>query len=208
MRGGLAWRGLLRRMYDHGQAYPLCEIRLDDMTTLSVIHNPEYCSFYIFNRSRSFFENVGLVGDQCSASGFGLASSGIMIRILSEYSDIPITIEYQPDESLLASENLDRWDHVVECPLTVTCGEIYFESSTDPLPFATVAANNGKHRVRIYWGGQYTGQPDGSSEDFYLIQIWPDENEWVKYVKGTEEWPIPIQPHMQEIIGQYGKPVE
>ena len=171
---------------------------------LLVDHIPEYCSFYIFNRNRAFFENVGLVVDECNSRGFGLSSSGIMIRVLSEFSSVSIKIEYQDTESDLVKENANEWDHVVECPFFVVDGQIYFESSTDSKPFAKVSARNGRHRVRIYWGGQYTGKLDGSSGDFYYLQIWPGEDESVKYIKGPERWPIPVQPYEEEMIKRQG----
>ncbi|RUL78909.1 hypothetical protein [Dyella choica] len=173
---------------------------LDGMMISLIKHVPEYLSFYLFNRSRAFPENAGMVADECNARGFGLFSGGVMVRVLSEFSEIAIQIEYQLDELDLTKEDLGKWDRVAECPLMVVDGVIYFESSTDSKPFARVSAENGQHRARIYWGGQYTGRLDGSSEDFYLIQIWPGDDEAVKYIKGPEGWPIPIQPYEEEII--------
>lgn len=161
------------------------------MLRLTFWHEPEGFHFFVrdptvrirTDRARS---------DERLSRGFAVQDSEISIRTLSEFSELPITVEYSHDGCEAA--DFDRWDHVVECSLESKSGKFVLEGTTAPQPFGELEVPSGRYRVRIHFGGQLTGKQDGSTEDFYLLQIWPSEDTSVKVLKGELLWPRPKQP--------------
>ena len=159
-----------------------------------VTHRPDYGSFGIFDKKNGTYPDVMKVSKENVEKGFSVFSGGIRIRVLSEYSLIQVEIQYEESIGKLRAEKFDEWDHIVEVPFDISSNRLYFKSNTDPEPFEIIETKSGCHRVRIYWGGQYSGQLDGSSKDFYFFQIWPSDDPTTKYLKGSEDWPLPTQP--------------
>lgn len=166
------------------------------MLTLRALHHPEYFGFSIEDDvspkvwgAQGGYDDVNM--------GFSTIENGISVRVLSEYSKIPIDVEYDTNE--IALSDAPQWDHIVECSFFIRGDRILLTTATDTKPILGFAAKKGRCRVRIYWGGQHTGKDDGSSEDFYLIQIWPSNDASTKVVKGEEHWPRPEQPWEREL---------
>jgi hypothetical protein len=126
------------------------------------------------------------VVDDMRSKGIAVRPGFIAIRLLSEFSNIPITVEYDADG--LESADFERWDHVVECALATASARIVFEGCGDPEPFGVLEVPAGSYRVRIHFGGQRKVLDDGATEDFYLIQIWPGVNAEFSVLKGPELW--------------------
>jgi len=166
------------------------------MFKLNLLHRPEYFGFYIEDDGPSNHWSDE-TGKESNKKGFATIENGVLIRVLSEFSKIPIDIEYNATE--LAISQPSRWDRIVECSIKVRREKILFTSATDARPMGAIDVEKGRFRIRIYWGGQQSGKDDGSTADFYLVQIWPSDDLSTAIVKGPEVWPRPEQPWEREV---------
>ena|SRR6185312_6024393 len=161
------------------------------MLRLTFSHAPNYFQFYL--RDPGVRERAGAAqAAALTRDGFSADGSEIAIRTLSEYSDVAIMVEY--DSAGFGPPELSKWDHVVECAIEAKHGKLVLEGCTDAAPFGEIDLPAGRYRVRIYFGGQFSGEIDGSTEDFYLLQIWPSEDLAVRVLHGATPWPRPQQP--------------
>jgi len=159
------------------------------MMRLTLWHTPQYFQFFV--RSPGVGAR-GVPSDDLDSNGFSASRGEVIIRTLSEYSEVPITVEYDADG--LTSRELENWDHIVECSIDADQGKLVFEGCASAKPFGELVVPPGRYRIRIHFGGQLSGKRDGSTEDFYLLQIWPSEDSSVKVLKGELSWPRPKQP--------------
>lgn len=86
-------------------------------------------------------------------------------------TEVPVSLE------VVASEpptDLAAYDHVVECPLSVTSGNLVIAGCTDYFPEATrIPVQPGTYRVRICFSGLDSQAEDGlEGEDRYHLQLW------------------------------------
>jgi len=166
------------------------------MQTLEVLHQPEYFGFYIEDDGQPNHWSDS-AGEEDVKSGFCVIRHGVSVRVLSEFSKIPIRIEYDESEIPVGNEKL--WDHIVECSFEVRGTQIRLTTATSKTPIAIIPARRGGYRVRIHWGGQLTGKDDGETEDFYLLQFWPSAEKATVFLKGEQRWPRPEQAWEREI---------
>jgi hypothetical protein len=165
------------------------------MLRVTLWHEPEGFQFYVSDPGDRELRSSTKKSVEMRDSGFSAERFRIAIRTISEFSRIPIVVEYAVDG--FTDEIGSEWDHVVECVLETKNRKLVFEGSTDLEPFGVLEVPNGIYRVRIHFGGQMSGQVDGSSADFYLIQIWPDDASTdvsTRILKGELLWPRPAQP--------------
>lgn len=152
------------------------------MLKVTFWHEPDGFQFYI----QDPVAEIGDIGgeriyNELTQRRFVCGSNIAIICVVSEFSEIPVTVQY--DQIALKPENFDEWDRVIEFSLETESKEIVFASCPDgPIygRFGTLEVNSGCYRLRLYYGGQNTVQPDGTTSDYYLVQIWPDE------MKGSE----------------------
>lgn len=161
------------------------------MLRLTCSHAPNYFQFYL--RDPGVRERAGAAqAAALTRDGFSADGSEIAIRTLSEYSEVPITLEY--DSAGFGAADVAKWDQIVECAIDAKHGKLVLEGCTDATPFGEIDLPKGSYRVRIHFGGQLSGDIDGSSQDFYLLQIWPSEDRAIRVVHGSTPWPRPRQP--------------
>lgn len=155
------------------------------MIKITFWHEPGYFQFYIQ-------DPIADGNDLCSSKiskemqrqRFGCGVGIVCVHVISEYSEIPITVQYDGDE--LELEDFSNWDRIIECPLTTQSKKIVFAGCPDGPRygcFGTLEIPPGSYRLRIYYGGQNTQQMDGETEDFYLVQIWPSNESDIKILK-------------------------
>lgn len=161
------------------------------MLRITFWHTPNYFQFYLRDSETRHHASL-MASDEVESNGIAVRQGEISIRTLSEYSEVPIAVEY--DNVELESADTNKWDHVVECSIEARSGKLVLEGCTAASPFGEVDLPSGEYRVRIYFGGQLTGKRDGSTEDCYLLQIWPSSEKSIKVLKGDRPWPRPKQP--------------
>lgn len=161
------------------------------MLRVTLWHAPEGFQFFLRDPDEHELRHSSeVVVDEMRAKGFSARRGGVAVRTISEFSMVPIQVEYDVDG--FPEEPTSGWDHVIECSLQTSSGKFVFEGCTDPEPFGVLDLPKGIHRVRIHFGGQQSGKADGSSEDFYLFRVWPGRGA-TKILKGDESWPRPMQ---------------
>jgi hypothetical protein len=68
----------------------------------------------------------------------------------------------------------DEWDHVVEVPLPVPSGTLYFEASGGGTPIETQIPS-GTYRARLSGRGYVAGAGEIEGQESYRLQLWPAE---------------------------------
>ncbi|MGJ8663453.1 MAG: hypothetical protein ACSHWU_07375 [Marinicella sp.] len=135
------------------------------------LHTPQYFQFYLQDLAN--YERNFSLSDEDLKRRYCYAEGVVTILVLSEFSEIPIELEYLNTPPPLNSKG---WDRIVECPLHSKSGSIGLVGCVE-IPkndwFGKIEAPPGDYVVRIHYGGQDSMQADGSSKDFYLLQVWP-----------------------------------
>ena len=149
------------------------------MIKTTISHEPEGFHFWMLSEG-----GIPAIADrqfqEFRAQRFLLLGRAIAVSVVSEFTEIPITVEFDrfgPDPITESS-----WDRIVECPLAVGSKAIVFESAVGD-EFGRLEVPSGLYRLRICYGGQNTRQHSGESADFYLIQIWPSKDTSTKIIK-------------------------
>ena len=85
---------------------------------------------------------------------------------------VPLTVEKLGSEPDI---DLEDWDHVIECSISLPSGSLLVAGASDYLPDATrISAQPGIYRLRIFYGGLDTVSQDGlDGNDKYRIVFWP-----------------------------------
>lgn len=137
-------------------------------------HEPNYFQFHIEDAGAEVSLDR-MVSSEIAEKGFSTRQGFVGIRVVSEYTSIPIDVEYQ---SAGASEiDLSSWDRVIECGFVTASGKVGFIGCAASDYFGVLEVLPGRYRLRICYGGQNTVADDGDSADQYLVQIWPSEDE-------------------------------
>ena len=149
------------------------------MSKVIFLHEPEGFSFYICdeNAVRNFSLDSRKVFDR---DRFYTQNDKVEVGVIREFSPIQIAVEL--DENDADEVRLIDWDRVIETSIDVTGRTIHFESCIGD-KFGHMDVEPGRYRIRIYYGGQNTRELDGSSKDYYLIQIWPSNDQSEKIIK-------------------------
>lgn len=84
----------------------------------------------------------------------------------------------------------DKYDHIVEAGLEIRESEIQISACTDNCSEIRIKINNGKYRVRVYSSNLAsvleTDLAHDTDNDYYRIEVWPDENMKRKVLKQYE----------------------
>lgn len=145
------------------------------MLRVTLWHVPQYFQFYIQDPAADTSQLVQEPTYQhLDESGFFEGEGLVVVRVKSEYSRIPVLVEYDADNP----NECDRasWDRVIECSLANSSGVIAFVGCPDGV-FGELEVPAGNYHLRVHYGGQDDVRPDGETGDHYLVQIWPAEKE-------------------------------
>lgn len=149
------------------------------MIKLTLWHAPGYFQFWVLGGG-SVPPVTGSQFEELERSRFLSLGNAIAICVVSEFSEIPIQVEFDNFRPDPIDEAL--WDHIIECSLEVGSTSIEFESCVGEV-FGRLEIPSGLYRLRVCYGGQASAQPNGESEDFYLIQIWPSVEKGARIIK-------------------------
>ena len=111
------------------------------------------------------------VSEEVAERRFAVRDGVAVVGVLSEFTTIPITVEMA--EHVIEFSSSAQWDRIEEGAIEVRGNRLSFQGGVGD-EFASVEIEPGRYHLRVHYGGQHTEQPDGSTEDFYLIQIWPE----------------------------------
>lgn len=97
-------------------------------------------------------------------------------------ADVPVSVsihEHAPPE------DFGEWEMVNECSILCRSGRIVIAGCTDYLPEAQrMSLKPGSYRVRVCYAGLDHVSADGmEGDDFYRVQIWPQEPGPLRVVK-------------------------
>jgi hypothetical protein len=159
-------------------------LRKESAQRLILKHVPGYGQFYIQD-PRDYEAELGTNFEQAIGSTRLYCGEGqLAVFVVSEYTELPITVDFHPKPP--PSDASAKWDRVVECSLDIASGHIVFAGCPDgPIygKFGEIVVRPGRYRIRVHYGGQSTVQLDGSSSDFYLVQIWPSDKNGIVVLK-------------------------
>jgi len=98
---------------------------------------------------------------------------------------VPMRIEVSREPPAL---DADKWDHIVELPLPVPSGKLFFVASGGGTPI-TATIPPGKYRARLSARGLVAGAGQNAGHDSYRLQLWPSRDQkrvLVKYWRGYD----------------------
>jgi hypothetical protein len=126
--------------------------------------------------------------DDASESRRFVGYDGGLVDLLtpSQYNwKVPMRIEVSDEPPPLDAE---AWDHIVEAPLPVPSGRLYFEASGGGTPIETQIPA-GTYRARLSGRGFVAGAGEIEGHESYRLQLWPAEKAkaaLVKYWRGYD----------------------
>ncbi len=151
------------------------------MSLYKLKHTPGYFQFYV--QDPEHFVNK-YTTDKDVARRYMVSEGMVAVFVISEFTEIAIDLELFSTTPI--EQDFAAWDKVVEFPLLVRSKEIVLCGCPDGPRygrFAAVDVTPGSYRLRVSYGGQDTRQIDGSSADFYRVQLWPDTDKSVRLLK-------------------------
>lgn len=143
---------------------------------MKVTHTPAYGQFYLQDPE----EYDAMATAQFTQGDFNRrfhCGEGIItIFVTSEFSPVSIECELLPGQP----ENLSAsgWDRIVECTVRLKSSSLVLAGCPDGPQygrFGEISCNPGVYGARIYYGGQTIVHNDGSTGDFYRIELWRSE---------------------------------
>ncbi len=157
---------------------------IDDLkeSKLEVVHEPQYGQFFLED-PESTHQTDDYSMEELEKIRLAARDGLIAVFVQSEFSEIPIVLEVKLVPCPL--DQSSAWDRIVEAPLTIESGSAVLAGCPDgPIygKFGEIQLPPGDYVVRVYFGGQETLQPDGSTKDFYRIELWPGKLETPKQV--------------------------
>lgn len=132
-------------------------------------HEPSYFQFYVRDYGCAVDVDADF-SDELIDHGFAVRSRLVAIGTVSDFSEIPVTVVVSLGD--LGADGSTSWDRLAECSVECGSGSLVLEGCTGG-EFGRIDLEPGRYRLRIHWGGQGTVKPDGQSEDYYLLQLWP-----------------------------------
>ncbi len=119
-----------------------------------------------------------------------MATSTDVLGIMTQsYGNIKGEIE------LLLIQNeaidLELYDHIVEAGLEIKNNQLQISDCPNNVIEVKVKVNNGRYRVRVYSSNLgsvlESDLSNDSDDDYYRIEVWPDENTELKVIKQFKE---------------------
>ena len=86
--------------------------------------------------------------------------------------NVPVTLEIHTEPP---AHDIEAWDHVTECGLSIASGRLVIAGCTDYFPDAArIDLPKGDYQVRVSYGDLAKLSDDGlDGEDHYRVQLWP-----------------------------------
>lgn len=153
------------------------------MLKTTLWHEPEGFGFFVSDPE--FRDSIDArASDEAWKNRFAVRRGFVKICVISEFTEIPITVEFDKTGPDPISEA--AWDRIVECSIETKSNAIAFQSAVGD-EFGRLEVPSGRYRLRICYGGQGTAQDTGESADSYLIQVWPSDDQSIRVVKPCDQ---------------------
>jgi hypothetical protein len=130
---------------------------------------PEYFQFYLQDAR----EELDIAEEWEGAEETFVVATGRVLGVrTARDQDSPVTIEISDMEP---DEDLDEWDHVVDCSIEIPSGELIVSGPTEDLYHAQrIQLMPGIYCARVYFGMLEEVDDDGfEGDDFYKVTLWP-----------------------------------
>ncbi len=142
------------------------------MIKLTLYHTPSYFQFYICNEGADTeFLLDKKSQEKIEKSKYVSSKDLISVAVVSEYSEIPISVEYSDDG--FDDSITEKWDYMISTHLLTDSGKILFLGCCDDREFGVLQVKPGLFNINVFFGGQNSTHDDGTSSDFYKVRIWP-----------------------------------
>jgi hypothetical protein len=135
----------------------------------------EHYQFYVYDGSADPGE-LSIYWDEDSRDAMVLLSDNILGIGTVRHLDVPVTLEVYEKEP--ETEDLEEYDHVLQCTLNVPSGKLVVSAVTEDMYEAQrFDVAPGVYGVRIYYGALEDIDEQGfEGEDFYKVAVWPTDS--------------------------------
>ena len=135
-------------------------------------HIPQYFQFYLVDSAVKSIELKDELFDAFDRERLIVTIQGAVIGVKSEFSEMPIEINIVSDFEYDNFDNKYNFfrDFSIETP---TCKLVLAGCPDGPIygKFGEIKLKGSSCDIRIFYGGQDTAEPDGTSHDFYRLDI-------------------------------------
>lgn len=143
----------------------------------------DYHQFYLEDENSPLFDPEEMWDSEGKATErmLGLSKQTIAVGT-ARYETVPVSIEFYDSEPIL---ELEKYSRVNECSLKVNSDKLVLVGCTEYRPDAArIEIEPAIYRVRILYGNLETVVDDWEGEDFYILQLWKnDEFQAIKTLK-------------------------
>ena len=149
---------------------------------------------YTFNLVPSFFHFFCLEDENADADLSGSWSEKAERNLLAiepgafgvgtlsgDYISVEVHVLHAEPED----DNLDSWDHVIECGIRIPSGKLVIRGAMEWFPTANrIDLEPGRYRARIYYGNlNWWDGDDGQGKDYYSVALWPSQERGTRMIK-------------------------
>lgn len=150
--------------------------------TYDLVVYPEYFQFYLQDSK----EELDVAEEWQDAEETFVVATGRVLGVrTARDQDSCVTIQVSDHEP---DEDLDEWDHVVDCSIAVPSGTLIVSGPTEDLFHAQrIEVMPGVYCARVYFGMLAEVDHEGfEGDDFYKITLWPGVEH--KAIKVRKSW--------------------
>jgi hypothetical protein len=133
----------------------------------------DYFQFYLEDENTE--TDTSVIWTEQTVNDLLAVSPGFVAIGTVRNMEVPVEVEVIASEP---TENLEQWDHVTECSVSVSSKRLAIFGCTDYREDAVrIEIKPGNYRVRVYYGDLDTLSLNGlDGDDHYKIVIWPGED--------------------------------
>lgn len=134
----------------------------------------DYFQFYL--EDEGIDSDTGILWNKENTELMLALGPGIIAVGTARNMTVPVKVVIQETEPAL---ELEKWDKVNECSVTINSGNIVVMGCTDYYPDASrIKVISAVYRARIHYGQLAELSEDGlDGEDHYEVILWPDTEE-------------------------------
>lgn len=143
----------------------------------------QYGQFYLSSVGKNFETIDRNIDPEVFNEGFNarlIKNENGLIIFTQSYGEVKGEIEVL--DKPVASIDLNKYDHVVECGLKIISGELQILSWPGDETEESLKVNAGNYRIRIY-SSNFKSVVGDDGDDYYRIEIWPSNDMERKVLK-------------------------
>ncbi|MDQ7826232.1 MAG: hypothetical protein RDV48_25745 [Candidatus Eremiobacteraeota bacterium] len=143
---------------------------------MQVTHTPAYGQFYLQDPVHYDEMATARFTERDFSRRFHCGQGIVSIFVISEFSPISVEVELLPGppEHLFTP----GWDRIIECTVSIKSSSFVLAGCPDGPHygrFGEIPCTPGEYAARVFYGGQTAFHHDGSTGDFYRIELWRSE---------------------------------